>query len=324
MRPIPLAAALLGLALAVPAAAQDTQRQITVTGSAEVEAVPDLATVTAGVETQAATAVEALAMNSVAMTAVFAALETAKIERRDAQTSQLNLNPVFDNAPDADQTRGPKVIGYQASSMVTVKVRAVASLGAVIDAVTKSGANRLYGVGFEVSDPQATLDHRAAEGGRGRARQGRALRQGGRRHPGQCAVAAGGRRRGRSGADVRQGRHGGSAAGRRRHRDAQRRCRGGLRHRVTAQATAFEVIEWALRQRPSPAPGRGRRSGPSGSSMPIESRTWLGLAPAASSCSGVSWRWVVEAEWMISERASPRLATWLKSSTEFTSLTQAS
>ena len=157
MRPIPLAAALLGLALAVPAAAQDTQRQITVTGSAEVEAVPDLATVTAGVETQAATAVEALAMNSVAMTAVFAALETAKIERRDAQTSQLNLNPVFDNAPDADQTRGPKVIGYQASSMVTVKVRAVASLGAVIDAVTKSGANRLYGVGFEVSDPQATL-----------------------------------------------------------------------------------------------------------------------------------------------------------------------
>ena len=58
--------------------------------------------------------------------------------------------------------------------------------------------------------------------------------------------------------------------------------------------------------------------------MPIDSRTTFGIAPAASCCSGVSWRWVVEAEWMISERASPRLATWLKSSTEFTSLMQAS
>ena len=41
MRPSLLAAAaLLGAALALPAAAQDTRRQITVTGSAEVEAVP--------------------------------------------------------------------------------------------------------------------------------------------------------------------------------------------------------------------------------------------------------------------------------------------
>ncbi len=38
----------------------------------------------------------------------------------------------------------------------------------------------------------------------------------------------------------------------------------------------------------------------------------------------VSWRWVVEAEWMISERVSPRFATWLKSSSASTSLTQAS
>lgn len=158
MRPTFLAAALLGMALALPAAAQDTQRQISVTGSAEVEAVPDLATVTAGVETQAKTAAEALAMNSTAMTAVFAALDAAKIERRDFQTSQLNLNPVFETAPDANPGGMPQVTGYQASNMVTVKVRDVARLGPVIDAVTTSGANRLYGVGFEVSDPQAALD----------------------------------------------------------------------------------------------------------------------------------------------------------------------
>ena len=54
--------------------------------------------------------------------------------------------------------------------------------------------------------------------------------------------------------------------------------------------------------------------------MPIDVRDSAGGLPLL----GVSWRWVVEAEWMINERASPRLATWLKNSTEFTSFTQAS
>ena len=73
----------LCLAVAGPAAAQQDQdqppRRITVTGVAEAEAVPDIATLTAGVETRADTAAAALAANSEAMTAVFAALEAAGV-----------------------------------------------------------------------------------------------------------------------------------------------------------------------------------------------------------------------------------------------------
>jgi uncharacterized protein len=174
LRPSLAAAALAALALATPAAApvaaQEPPRRITVTGSASVEAVPDLATVTAGVETRAATAAEALAANGTAMTAVFAALEGAGIERRDIQTSQLSLNPVYDN-PEVP-TRAPQVTGYDASNMVTIKVREVGRLGAVIDAATTAGGNRLYGVGFEVSDPHAVLDdarEKAVADARGKA-----------------------------------------------------------------------------------------------------------------------------------------------------------
>ncbi|MFO1143896.1 MAG: SIMPL domain-containing protein [Amaricoccus sp.] len=145
---------LLALALA-GAASAETQRQITASGSAQVEAVPDLATVTAGVETQGASAAEALSANGVAMTAVLAALDGAKIERKDVQTSQLTINPVYDNPDDGSPS---KVSGYQASNMVTVKVRDVASLGAIVDAVTAAGANRLYGIGFDVADPKPALD----------------------------------------------------------------------------------------------------------------------------------------------------------------------
>ena len=137
------------------AALADDQRQLTVTGSARVEAVPDLATVTAGVETQGATAAESLRANSAAMEGVLKALDGAKVARADVQTSELSVNPILDNPQDGG---APKVTGFQASNMVTVKVRDVAALGGIIDAVTGAGANRLYGVGFDVSDPKPVLD----------------------------------------------------------------------------------------------------------------------------------------------------------------------
>ena len=145
------------LALAGAAAAQEPPRQITVTGAAEADAVPDLATVSAGVDTRAETAAAALAANSETMTAIFAALDAAGIERRDVQTSQLSLNPVFE--PYREEAEAPPaVVAYEASNMVTVRVRAIDGLGTVIDALAKAGANRLNGVGFEVADPKPHLD----------------------------------------------------------------------------------------------------------------------------------------------------------------------
>ena len=154
-------AVVLGLA-AAPVAAQEaarqpSARQITVIGSAEAQGVPDLATITAGVETRAETAAGALSANSEAMTAVLAALHGAGVARADVQTSQLSISPVYEpyreGTPEAQ-----KVAGYEATNMVTVRVRDVAKLGATVDAVTTAGANRLYGIGFDVSEPKPLLD----------------------------------------------------------------------------------------------------------------------------------------------------------------------
>ena len=157
MRTFVCAAVGLCLALASPAAAQERPRQITVTGTAEIEAVPDLATITAGVETRGADAAAALAANSTAMASVHEALEQAGIALRDIQTSQLNLSPVYDNQP-SDANAPPDVVAYSASNMVTIRVRNVSGLGAAVDAITGAGANRLYGINFDVSDPRPALD----------------------------------------------------------------------------------------------------------------------------------------------------------------------
>ena len=157
LRPMFIAMLVAGHVCATPLAAEETPRQITVRGSAEIEAVPDLATVTAGVETQEASAGAALGANSQAMAAVFDALKSAGIERRDMQTSQFNLSPVY--ASDENRSgEPPRVVAYQAANMVTVRVRDVGALGQVIDALAGAGANRLYGVAFEVAKPREALD----------------------------------------------------------------------------------------------------------------------------------------------------------------------
>src|SRR6266851_3851449 len=109
MRPpylwLPLIALLVPAALA-PAAAQVSQtaatvpsHTITVTGSADVKAVPDQAVVQLGVTTRASTAQAAMAMNNAAMNQVVAALKQLGIPDTNIQTSSVSLNPIYNQPP---------------------------------------------------------------------------------------------------------------------------------------------------------------------------------------------------------------------------------
>lgn len=154
--PLLLATVLLAATAATGAAAQDDARRITVTGMAEVEVAPDLATLRSGVETLAPTAGAAVAENAALMTAVLTALEAAGVDKADIQTSQLNLSPVYDNRPERE---GPAVIeGYSVRNVLTVRVRNLIRLGATIDAMAAAGANRIDSVSFDIADPGPHLD----------------------------------------------------------------------------------------------------------------------------------------------------------------------
>lgn len=146
--------AALALPLAAPAFAQDAAI-VTVTGEATVEATPDSATISLGMTTDGTTAAEAMAANSAAVQAVIDRLKLAGIEDRDLQTSNLSLNP---NWVGYDSGQTPTISGYIASNMLSVRVRALDSLGAVLDAVITDGANTLNGLTFEVAQPRPVLD----------------------------------------------------------------------------------------------------------------------------------------------------------------------
>ena len=151
---MPLAALFLALALAVPAGAED-RALITVTGEGVVTAEPDMATVSLGVITNGTTAAEAMAANSVQLGAVLEQLRSSGIEDRDIQTSGLSLNPNWQQ-PQGELTS--RIVGYQAMNQLTVQVRALDRLGAVLDRTIQDGANTFNGLSFGLADPAPAMN----------------------------------------------------------------------------------------------------------------------------------------------------------------------
>jgi uncharacterized protein YggE len=146
-------------ALSVPALADDAV--ISVTGTGEVSAAPDTAFINSGVTTQGATAREALDANTEAMNNLMATLKEAGIEPRDIQTSGFSVSPnyVYTDARDANgYTLPPKIDGYQVYNTVNVRIRDLASLGAVLDKQVNVGANTINGITFSVADPSKLYD----------------------------------------------------------------------------------------------------------------------------------------------------------------------
>lgn len=150
----------LGSALATPAHAQeaDEPRTITISGEGEATAVPDIAYIDTGVVTEGATAAEALAANTKAMAAVFKGLEDAGIEKRDMQTSQFSVYPVYEQMRPEDRPQTPKIGGYRVQNQLTVKVRDLDALGGILDKVVTLGSNQLSGIRFAIDKPEPLLD----------------------------------------------------------------------------------------------------------------------------------------------------------------------
>jgi hypothetical protein len=151
----PLVAALIVLAAPLAAAAQEEAGRITVTAEGRATAAPDLAVITLGVEREAPSAAEAVAAMASGAEAVLAAVEDAGIAGRDVQTRGLDLSP------RRERREGPgqgEIVGYVASTTVTVRVRELDSLGAVLDSVVGAGANLFRGLSFDLSDRQAAED----------------------------------------------------------------------------------------------------------------------------------------------------------------------
>jgi uncharacterized protein YggE len=161
---LPTTAGAQAVAFAQPVSG--TRLEISATGDAT--RVPDIAIISAGVVTRAATAKGALQQNAAQMGRVRAALKRAGIADRDIQTANINLNPEYryvENQP-------PRLTGYSASNQLNVRFRDIASTGDILDALVAQGANQINGPTLSIDKPEAALDEartKALAVGRARA-----------------------------------------------------------------------------------------------------------------------------------------------------------
>ncbi|MBY5850575.1 SIMPL domain-containing protein [Rhizobium ruizarguesonis] len=159
-----LMTALLALPLtaAAPAFGQEMKPRepvISVTGDGESSIAPDMAVVNLAVVKQAKTAREALDENNKAMNDVLAALKGGGIAERDLQTSGFSIQPQYNYPQPVDgQQQQPQLIGYQTINSITVRLRDLAKLGAVIDQSVSLGINQGGDIQFTNDKPDAVID----------------------------------------------------------------------------------------------------------------------------------------------------------------------
>ncbi len=125
---------------------------IRVTGDARVTARPDRVQIDIGVTTRAPLSQDAAAQNARQVDSVLAAVRKVAGPTAVLRTISYTLNPNYRYRPKEGE---PTIDGYTALNVVQVTLDDLAKIGAVIDAASQAGANRIQGIQFTLRDQDA-------------------------------------------------------------------------------------------------------------------------------------------------------------------------
>ena len=137
-----------------------TQRTMVVNGTGTVNLTPDIAYINLGVHTEKPTAGDAVAENNSQTQMVIDTIKNAGVDPKDIQTSNFSIYPSSQFDP---QTNQKIATTYSVDNTVNVTVRKLSSLGDLLDAVVKVGANNVNNVQFDVADKTQALNQARAQ-----------------------------------------------------------------------------------------------------------------------------------------------------------------
>jgi hypothetical protein len=130
-----------------PTAERDT---IAISGQGKVTGIPDIATISVGLQTEKPDVKSAQKENTDKMNRLIANLKNLGVESKDIQTSYYNIYPQY------DWTNGRQILrGYQVSQGVSIKIRNLSKIGDILSAAGEGGANQVSGLSFNIDDPEA-------------------------------------------------------------------------------------------------------------------------------------------------------------------------
>jgi len=121
-------------------------RIIEVSGSGEVQAAPDLATLEIAIETHAESADHAAGLNGALAEKVRDALMSKLGDKGRMWTGGYSLTPEYSEAREGK----PNVTGYTAQNSITVQTGELGLIGPLIDAAIAAGANRINSLSYSL------------------------------------------------------------------------------------------------------------------------------------------------------------------------------
>jgi len=128
------------------------QQGLWVNGQGKVTAIPDIVTLSVGVESQETSVAVAQSRAAEAMFGIMTALTDNGIAEKDIQTQHFSIRRVtrWDREKEVEV-----VTGYRVTNTVTAKIRDIDKAGSIIDAVALAGGDltRINNIGFSIDDP---------------------------------------------------------------------------------------------------------------------------------------------------------------------------
>lgn len=143
VRLVPLA--VLVLALAAPAAAQ-SQRSISVTGSADVQVAPDRAEVALGVESKDPELTVATKDSDARVRRVLAFLRQSGVPEDRIQTDYISIQPVY------NRSNTKQVDYFQVQKTITASVSDLATFDALLAGAVERGITHVLDVTFRTTE----------------------------------------------------------------------------------------------------------------------------------------------------------------------------
>jgi len=152
-----LTAFISGCVSAPAASTGPAKRTMDVSGSGTVELSPDIARVNIGVRSQSPDIAEALNENNATAETIIQNLSDLGVERNDIQTRNFNIYPQQDRQP-GPEGEFEETQTFVVENTVSVTVRDLDSLGEILSAVVREGANTIHGVSFDVEDREDAIE----------------------------------------------------------------------------------------------------------------------------------------------------------------------
>jgi uncharacterized protein len=141
--------------VSAPAAANssDQRRTLSAQGTGEVILTPDVAYISVGIESRADQVTTALNENNAQAARIASTLREMGVEERDIQTSAFNVYPMQEYNPMGEMTGTVYVV----NNTVSITVRNLQSLGELLDATVRAGANSIHSILFDVENKEQAV-----------------------------------------------------------------------------------------------------------------------------------------------------------------------